>query len=241
MPFPLAHPAAVLPLKRFCRAWLNLPGLVTGSVIPDAGYMLSRFKADELAHRPLGLVLFSLPLSLLLVALLYKTRKPFLALVPERTRKAFLPGTWQPARSALGIVVSVLIGAALHIAWDAFTHRGGWAAERLPFLNTVVGSFGGHTVRLCRLLWYASSFAGVTALYLTYMRALKSAGQCPQNARAEWLESAAVAAVVIPIELVHDMFRDGGGLAVAFLSLVLLSAVVWRTQERAGTNPLETG
>ena len=36
MPFTLAHPAAVLPLRR----WLWFPGLVAGAVAPDVGYYL---------------------------------------------------------------------------------------------------------------------------------------------------------------------------------------------------------
>ena len=39
MPFPLAHPAAVLPFRRYCSRWLNFPALVIGSLVPDLGYL----------------------------------------------------------------------------------------------------------------------------------------------------------------------------------------------------------
>jgi hypothetical protein len=45
MPYPLAHPAAVLPLRRLCPRRLSFPALVVGSLCPDVGYPLgvSRF------------------------------------------------------------------------------------------------------------------------------------------------------------------------------------------------------
>jgi hypothetical protein len=46
MPFPLAHPAAVLPLRRYCPKYLSFPVLIVGSLVPDVGYCLGRLNAS---------------------------------------------------------------------------------------------------------------------------------------------------------------------------------------------------
>ena len=38
MPWTFAHPAAILPLRRFCPAPLDFSALVIGSMVPDLGY-----------------------------------------------------------------------------------------------------------------------------------------------------------------------------------------------------------
>jgi len=40
MPLPLAHPAAVLPLRRFCPQYFDCPALVLGSILPDFAYAI---------------------------------------------------------------------------------------------------------------------------------------------------------------------------------------------------------
>jgi len=51
MPFPVAHPAAVLPLRRYCPRYLSFPALVVGSLSPDLGYLFGHLHADWFSHR----------------------------------------------------------------------------------------------------------------------------------------------------------------------------------------------
>src|SRR5512146_2649358 len=74
MPFPLAHPAAILPFRRYCPCWLNFPALVVGSLVPDLSYCSGNIRLDELAHRPEGAVIFALPAGLLCLAVFYAFR-----------------------------------------------------------------------------------------------------------------------------------------------------------------------
>jgi len=241
MPFPLAHPAAVLPLKRFCPRWLNLPALVIGSVSPDAAYLFGKLKLEEVSHRSWGIVAFCLPAGFLLTLLLHLLRSQLAGMLPEKYGRVFLPSTWQPFGSAGVIMLSLLIGTGTHLLWDSLTHRGGWAAGRIPMLETSVGSFAGHTVRLCRVLWYGSSFAGVACVYLVYRNAQQTSepGVAKVLKKATWLEATLVAALVLPIELVHDLVRGpAGGMLVALLSFLLVMGVVWRaTHWLARTRP----
>src|SRR5437762_2617545 len=54
MPFPLAHPAAVLPLRRYCPRFLSFPALVIGSIAPDFGYCFGDLNVEDLSHRSPG-------------------------------------------------------------------------------------------------------------------------------------------------------------------------------------------
>jgi hypothetical protein len=71
MPFTLAHPAAVLPFRKYCPRWLSFPALVAGSLSPDLGYCIRSLKADEFSHRFAGSFGFCLPAGLLILGLFY--------------------------------------------------------------------------------------------------------------------------------------------------------------------------
>ncbi len=232
MPFPLAHPAAVLPLKRFCPRWLSFPALVVGSLSPDAAYVFAKLKVEQVSHRPMGIVYFCIPAGLLFLVLMYASRSWFINRLPARYRGAFLPDRWRPFGSVVVVLFSLLIGAATHLLWDSITHKGAWVVSQLPVLDMAVASFGGHAVRVCRILWYASSFAGVAILCVAYRKSQQGPArdQPGQSANVRWLEAASVALLVLPVELLHDLIRNRvGALLVAVLSVALVGAVVWRS------------
>jgi len=65
LPFTLAHPAAVLPLR---RTGLVFSALVVGSMAPDFPYFLSVSDAIRWGHSTRGVFLFCLPFGLLVRA-----------------------------------------------------------------------------------------------------------------------------------------------------------------------------
>lgn len=156
MPFTLAHPAAVLPLRRF----LWFPGLVAGAVAPDVGYYLPVLPTHDV---PGGFVAAAvlLPAGRLLLPSLA-------ALAPEFARaRVPHPGRFRrPLVSALSIVAGVLT----HLLWDAFTQTDGWFVRRWDWLDLSVA--GPH--RLYNVIGYVSSLGG-TAL-LVWM-----AARCPKG------------------------------------------------------------
>ena len=92
MPFPLAHPAAVLPLRRFCPRYLSFPALVAGSLSPDFGYVFGSLHVDEFSHRLwAGSFGFCLPVGLLSVWVFYLVRAPLVGVLPGRYRQLFGP------------------------------------------------------------------------------------------------------------------------------------------------------
>jgi len=230
----------VLPLKRFCPRWLNFPALVIGSISPDSAYLFGRLKLDEVSHRLWGMFAFCLPAGLLLTLLLYLVRSGSADFLPPRYRRLLLPETWQAAGSLIAIAVSVLIGSGTHLVWDALTHPSDWAVEALPVFQVPITSFAGHNVRICRLLWYLSSFAGIAVVYFVYCKAQRrvdaEAGRTLGNLR--WLQALLVGAIVLPIELLHDLIPNPAGTwMVAALSFLMVLGVAWVNSRSTSGQP----
>lgn len=104
MPYPFAHPAAVLPLVPLMGRFAVAPALVIGSMVPDAWYLVpGMVRADS--HSAAGLFWFCLPVGLLAY------------LTYHYLRTSSLPG-----KPWLAVVASLLAGALTHLAWDGLTH-----------------------------------------------------------------------------------------------------------------------
>jgi len=150
LPFTFAHPAAVVPLAR----WLWLPGLVAGSLAPDVAYYVP---IPGPTHEIPGLVTVDLLLGLALVAVGYAVLAPVLAFGPAGWRER-VP---HPGRVPWpGAVVSIAVGAATHLLWDAFTHTDGLAVRHWAWLRISV--VGPH--RLYNVVGYVSSAGGLLLL-----------------------------------------------------------------------------
>jgi hypothetical protein len=210
MPFPLAHPAAVLPLRRYCPQRLNLAALVIGSVTPDASYCLGEKTAGTFGHSVLGSVAFCLPVGLVLLALFYGLRTPVVRLLPTPYQQALLPLCRRPLGSLWVMVISLLIGTWTHLLWDSFTHKDGWCVEHLPVLQCVVVSWGNRTARVCHLLWYGCSFAGMIWLFLAFEKWKQACvnGGARAPGLAVLRDAVLVALLVLPIALVHHLVRS---------------------------------
>jgi Domain of unknown function (DUF4184) len=119
MPYPFAHPVAVLPLAPALGRFAVPSALVIGSMVPDAWYLIPGLaRADS--HSASGLVFFCLPLGLVAYLVFQRlAREPLIALLPHGIA-ARIPTPSRPL--AAGIVVSLLAGALTHIAWDVVAH-----------------------------------------------------------------------------------------------------------------------
>lgn len=144
MPFTPSHIAAVLP---FARTPLFPAALVIGSMAPDLFYYVPIRVPRDLAHSPLGIVTVDLAFGLIVFVLWQLVfRRPVLDFQPLwlRSRLAALPWaghrpvgmSW--ARAGVILVVSLLLGSATHVLWDAFTHEG-WLVSQLTWLQHPLG------------------------------------------------------------------------------------------------------
>ena len=175
MPFPLAHPAAVLPLRRFCPQRLSLAALMVGSLAPDAAYSLPRLHLDRIAHDWLGGAAFGLLAGGVGLALFAFLRGPLTAALPNPHREAL----WPLCQKRLGrpgqLLVSLLLGVWTHILWDALTLEHHWMAGLGPESRSEAAYLPGTDILIARLPWYASTVVGLSALALSYGFWLKKA------------------------------------------------------------------
>ena len=194
MPWTFAHPAAVLPLRRWCGAsGLSFAGLVAGSISPDLLYYVGRFDLGRHTHTPLGILLLCVPLGWLALTAARAMREPVARLLPEPHRSALLaisdeaaPSCSRDGRLAatLRLVASLALGAATHVVWDAFTHDHRFFVEQWPVLRTPLFPLLGGEVRVFGVLQYASSVLGVAALAIAYARWLRRGRAGPATASA---------------------------------------------------------
>jgi hypothetical protein len=172
MPFTFAHPAAVLPLRRFKS--LHLAALMVGSITPDLPYYVpakySRVMVES--HTAMGALWLDVPLGLVVLLIGFLLRRPLTVLMSPRSRSLCLQSLErfkEQPRHWLWAPLAVYIGVWTHIAWDAFTHDSGWVVRRVAALSAPI-TIGAYTGTLCHVLQYVSSVAGLLILAVWYLR-----------------------------------------------------------------------
>ena len=164
MAITLAHPAAVLPLARMMGQYGVLSALIIGSVVPDTPRFVPLVDRDD-THTLAGLLLYCVPVGLVIFCLFHRFIKyPLTMLLPDRFRSNVAPYSeahWGVTRFGAGpVLLSLLLGAATHLAWDLFTHR----HTHMAFLSLPVAEIWGHTLRLHRALQYGTSLIGIIVI-----------------------------------------------------------------------------
>ena len=204
MPFTLAHPAAVMPLRRL--KYLPMPALVVGSMAPDIPYYFPTRWDLALGdtHTLYGSIVRDIPMGMAMLAVALLLRGPLTALMTERARWVSLreaqvfmarPQNWLLAIPAL------LLGIWTHIVWDGFTHPGTWLARRVDALSAPVTLFGIYTGVVSHVLQYASSVVGLALIAYWYtLVAAESPPEVnrgPDRAPVRWLLLLLVGAAAI--------------------------------------------
>ena len=120
MPYPFAHPAAVLLLLRPMGRFAVPSALAIGSISPDLWYFVPFLGRHE-THSLAALGWFCLPAGLIAYTLFHLLLKqPLIALLSPRLG-SFTPAA-VPEVPLRAVVISLLAGAATHLLWDGFTH-----------------------------------------------------------------------------------------------------------------------
>lgn len=246
MPFTPAHAMAVLPGVAWSRALqLDPTCLVIGSMAPDFEYFARGRLADEVSHSWLGILVWGVPVTLALAAVLHRFVKwPALLAAPSALTPVFA-APWH-ARWTAGAVASAIVSAALgdvsHLVWDGFTHADGLVVPHVPALSRpydlpIVGP-----VALYQILQHGSTVVGLAAItaYVLWriQRTPRIALDVPRR-RARIVFAACLAAGIAAFEtrqqLVH--LTDLGNQVVGTICGVLLgtlvaSAILYRAGRR---------
>lgn len=174
MPFTLAHPAAVLPLRRFCPDYAIFAALIAGSMAPDLPYFIFRWGAGGYAHTFPGIIFLSIPMGVVLFLLfLYfvpKGAKLLSAYHRQFVQSWFAQRPPMSFRYSLLVISSVFIGAITHVLWDSFTHSTGWSVAEIPYLRTELAHVGHWHIHLYTLLQHGSTALGFLLISWAYMR-----------------------------------------------------------------------
>jgi len=235
MPFTLAHPAAVLPLRRM--PLLRTVPLIVGAMAPDVPYFLpwrlAKHIATPVTHTFLGTFTLDLPIGLALLLLFWLLRAPLTAPLTSGVQakcRTALERFGGRARNWMLAPVSILVGSWTHLAWDSFTHADGWMVSRISALSAPV-SFFSYTGELCHVLQYASSVFGLAVLAVWLARLPTPAGEARNGERtgASLLLLAvlfAAAAAAGGLETVQHILRDDPP-RYRILYLLITRSVAW--------------
>jgi hypothetical protein len=149
VPYTASHIAAVLPMA---RSPLVASALVIGSMSPDVPYYLPVVVSSEVTHSPVGVV----SVDVLLGLVVFVAWHGFLVRPAVDCAPAVLRGRI-PAQAVLGlrarlssrsrlllVLLSLSVGAATHVAWDSFTHVGGWGTTHVAWLAEQQGLLTGY-------------------------------------------------------------------------------------------------
>lgn len=167
MPFTLAHPAAILPLRWLLPA-LPLVGLGLGAMIPDVAYFLALRPTGTLGHTPHGVLLQGVPAGLILAALWCNLMHgPLTSLLPGALAARIPPLPPLRLSGVPAMAAAIAIGATTHLLWDGFTHRTGFAVVRWPILAEPAGPLPVYS-----LLQHGGGVLGLAVLAAAAARSL---------------------------------------------------------------------
>jgi hypothetical protein len=196
---------------------------------------------DVFSHDPLGSIVFCLPVGGLAVLLFYALRGPVVRLLSDPYQRALLPLCHAPRASLVVVLASLLVGTWTHLFWDSCTHTDGWWVQHIPGLADPVFRVGYHTARVCLLLWYASSFAGMIWLLLAFekWKQARVAGHARVSGGAVWRDAVLVAVLLLPIGLVHHLLRRSEAMLYVVGALCALPAIAIFLKLRKARNDPE--
>ena len=190
MPFTFSHPAAVLPLIAGSRGRgpMIASALVAGSLAPDVMFFADSllpgtYGTGRTLHRSWAVPTLDVAVAAALVAGWHGLlREPLVALLPDpwadRADAATAPlrkrGSRPTARDVAWFAGSAAIGAATHVGWDAFTHRGCAGVRLFPVLDREIGGMPGY-----QALQWGTSAVGLAAIAAVGARTLRARPDVP--------------------------------------------------------------
>jgi hypothetical protein len=254
VPFTLAHPAAVLPLRAVRH--LRTAPLFVGAMVPDLPAYLPGGIARyvPLTHAFAHSYTIDLALGYASLAALFLLRRPLTALLGGRARELCLRALapFRQASAWVQAAPAILLGVWTHLLWDSFTHKDGWIVHRIAALRAPF-SLGTYDGTVYHALQYLSSVLGLCVLVLWYDRlatpaqaAGSGAGTSRSAAGPVLLLAVSVAVLIGAVQAVghfeqtRSVYRTLDLLLIAVLrwfALMYLTAGIVLTLERGAQQP----
>jgi hypothetical protein len=168
MPFTISHAAATIPFR---RTRLVLSALIVGTMAPDFEYFLHGRMISRWSHNLHGAFEFSLPASLLVLAIFHWIlKRPVVALLPRGVQQRIVLKEFPfwPLNRFLLIVFSILVGIATHLFWDNFTHSGRWIVEHFAWFHQTTSVLG-RQVANYKVAQHVSTVLGLFLLLVWFL------------------------------------------------------------------------
>ena len=148
--------------------------------MPDLGHHIPGADFSVNRHSLAGIILNGLPWGLVILGLLYYLRAPLVQLLPQPHRRAMASLIQTPVRLTPALLstvaLSLMIGAATHVAWDACTHLRGGLVAHAAWLQAPVFQYRWFVVPVYQVLQHLSTLLGVSVLIWAYGRWLRRVG-----------------------------------------------------------------
>lgn len=227
MPFTLSHAAVAAPLA---RRGLILSAVALGSMAPDFEYFLRLSMNSRWGHTPSGILLFTLPVTLLALWLFHAVlKRPLLAWLPEAHRRRLAPYAgrfaFAPAGRFLRILASIGIGIASHLLFDAWTHDHGYVVQHWALLRQPLLKWPAYHLPVYDVMQGTLSGVMLLAMGAQYWAWFRRAAPSPAPLK-EFLD---VRSILIPFVAIACV-AAGCGLAYAILSAPPVhDAITFRT------------
>lgn len=229
MPFTIAHPAIVIPLRNTSLN-LSLTGLVIGSMTPDLEFFFQMREVENIGHHWHGILLFDVPVAILFSFLFHNVlRNNLLDNLPDAIRKRFIclrSFNWNVyvLQHKWKVLLSFLIGIMSHILLDSFTHEGGFMVGSIPILSSTL-SLPGGTLPFYMLLQIVFSMLGMVLLTFQIMRTPASSFvEFRAKNSAYWYVFAFLfLAILLTRLLLWSEYNSFGGVAIAVMGSIIYS------------------
>lgn len=227
MPFTFAHPAIVIPFRRY----LSLTGLVIGSMSPDFEYFIKMKISNVHGHSLAGMFYYDLPISLIIALLFHNViRDCLIANLPKSISgrlNQFLAFNWNEYfnNSYLKVTVSVLIGIFSHLFWDAFTHETGYFVESNEWLKSSI-AFAAMNFPVYKVLQHLSTVVG--GIFLSYcFLTLPKIAVNQRNDLKYWYSVFSISVVIMLIKMIYESFQiQIGNLIVTIIASIFLGILL---------------
>lgn len=232
MPFTFSHPAIVLPLKKISGKTLSLTGLVIGSMIPDFEYFIRMKVKSIYSHTLSGIFWFDIPLGLLLTFVYHQiARDEFISNLPKILNKkltVFKHFDWNAyfRQNWLIVLISITIGAASHLFWDAFTHPAGYFVRKGAWLSREITILNKH-IQICRVVQQISSVIGGIIVLIAIFTLSNNQSEQSYRKSKYWLLVSMITAIIFTIRYIAGLdIHIYGDVVVTIISAFLLSLIV---------------
>ena len=178
MPFTLSHTVAVIPLAKYSSKYGSISPLIIGSMVPDVAYLTPILVDQRVdSHSLLGIYLFCIPMGLTLYFLYHLLMAPVIVSILPKAIQRHLDADLFVGRlpniPSHILLLSLIIGALTHVAWDFLTHQSG-LPQIIHWMDVPLTSIDGYDIMPYRVLQHLSSVFGLVLLMFWIMKWYKS-------------------------------------------------------------------